>query len=92
MEDVPRWLVAMLAGMLVVAGTSGFILPPFWHLDEWPSCSITEGNVTSKGKNTRWGFYDEYYVILDNKSTIWMSPASSMVIQVGDEFKRPVCN
>ena len=91
MADVPNKLLAVLIGVLVVTAGVGFLLPPVWYLGGWPTdCDMDKRIITEKGEKKR-GFYTEHYVILDNNSTVWVSPASYILLKEGQRFNYPIC-
>ena len=90
MEDISKKLVAVLASSLVLSAFIGFMLPPIWRLDNWPTCEMHKGVVVEKGSKEH-GPYTEHYLILDNNETVWVSPATAIVMQEGQSFNYPIC-
>ena len=91
MIEISKRLLAVLAGVLVVSAGIGFVMPPIWRMSDWPTqCDMDDRIITYKGES-KTGIYTEYYVILDNNSTVWVSPASYIVLSEGDRFNYPIC-
>ena len=91
MTDLPKKLLAALIGVLIISAGVGFLLPPIWRVGEWPThCDMDDRVITYKGES-KTGIYTEHYVILDNNSTVWVSPASYIVLSKGERFNYPIC-
>ena len=91
MTEISKRLLAVLTGVLVVSAGIGFVMPPIWRMNAWPTqCDMDNRVITSKGES-KTGIYTEHYVILEDNTTVWVSPASYIVLTKGQRFNHPIC-
>ena len=86
------FLIGMIV-MLVLSSSMGFFLPPFWKIGDI-DCEIKNSIVIDKGQIEHCIgdlCYSESYLVLEDNSTVWVSPATYLIKQEGDEFNWPVC-
>ena len=69
-------------------------MPPVWKVADI-NCEIQEGIIKDKGSNrinvVGDYYYNENYIILEDNTTIWVSPAMALTYKEGDYFRWPVC-
>lgn len=92
-NSINKIIMVVLILMLVLTSSMGFLLPPMWKIGEI-DCEIKDTYVkeTGKVKHCFGGYcYTEYYFILEDNSTVWVSPATYLTLKEGDKFNWPVC-
>ena len=91
--SINKILLIGLITMLILSTSMGFLLPPLWKIEDI-NCEIKNSQVKKKGQieHCMGNFcYTESYLILEDNSTVWVSPATFLMLKEGDVFNWPVC-
>lgn len=91
--NISKILLIVMVAVLMFSSSMGFLLPPFWKIGNI-DCEMKNSIVIDKGQVEHCVgkiCYSESYLVLEDNSTVWVSPATYLIMKEGDEFNWPVC-